>query len=78
MPHTENFYVSAKDNSVRLTNGNPAEYFNPNWRSKNLGKAKYIIEVFGYNHKEVAKKIRNIIDKEGLSDKLFHIKVETR
>jgi hypothetical protein len=78
MPHTETFYVSTKDNKVRPANGNPAEYFNPDWKSKKLGKAKYCIEVFGYGHKKVAKQIRDVIDKESLSDKLFHVRVETR
>lgn len=79
MPHTETFYVSTKDNRVRpITDGNTSQYFNPDWKSKNLGKAKYCIEVFGYNHKKVAKQIRDVIDKEGLSDKLFRVRVETR
>ena len=79
MPHTETFYVSTKDNRVRpITGGNTTSYFNPHWKSKNYGKAKYCIEVFGYNHKKVAEKIRDIIDEKGLSDNLFNIKIETR
>lgn len=79
MPHTETFYVSTSDNKIRPINGNIASYFNPNCKGENLGKAKYIIEVFSYNHhKETAKKIRNIIDENGLSDKLFHVTVATK
>jgi hypothetical protein len=78
MAHSETFYVSTKTNKVKRVDGNPTEYFNPDWESKNYGKAKYCIEVFGYNHEKVAEQIRDIIDEKGLSDKLFHIKVETR
>ena len=78
MPHTETFFVSTKSNKVKSMDGNPSSYFDPEWKSKNLGKAKYIIEVFGYNHQKVAEEIRDIIDEKQLSDKLFHIKVETK
>lgn len=78
MSHTQTFYVSSKNNQVRPTTGNSSSYFNPVYGKKNYGKAKYCIEVFGHNHKETAKKIRDIIDEKGLSDTLFHIKVETK
>jgi hypothetical protein len=78
MPHTETFFVSTKTNKVKPVDGNTSSYFNPDWKSKNLGKAKYIIEVFGYNHQKVAEEIRDIIDEKQLSDKLFHIRVETK
>jgi hypothetical protein len=78
MPNTERFYVSTKTNKVKPIDGNPTSYFNPDWKSKNLGKAKYIIEVFGYNHQKVAEEIRDVIDEKQLSDKLFHITVEIR
>jgi hypothetical protein len=78
MPHTETFFVSTKTNEVKLVDGNSSSYFNPDTKSKNLGKAKYIIEVFGYNHQKVAEKIRDIIDEKGLDDKLYEIRVETR
>lgn len=78
MPHTETFYVSMNDNQVRAIKGNTAEYFNPGTKSKNFGKAKYCIEVFGYNHKKVAEHIRDIIDEKDLSGKLFHIRIETK
>lgn len=78
MPHSERFYVSTKTNKVKRMEDNPASYFNPDCKSKNYGKAKYCIEVFGYNHEKVAEQIRDIIDQNGLSEKLFHIKVETR
>ncbi len=78
MPHTETYYVSTKSNKVKPIDGNPTSYFDPNWESKNLGKAKYIIEVFGYDHQKVAEEIRDVIDEKRLSDKLFRIRVETR
>ena len=78
MPVTESFYVSTKTNEVKPIDGNTNSYFNPERKSKNLGKAKYIIEVFGYNHKKVAEQIRDIIDEKQMADKLFSIKVETR
>ena len=78
MPHTETFFVSTKTNKVKAVDGNTNSYFNPECKSKNLGKAKYIIEVFGYNHQKVAEEIRDIIDEKQLSDKLFNIRVETR
>jgi hypothetical protein len=78
MPHTETYYVSTEDNEVRETTNNISSYFLPIYDKKNYGKAKYCIEVFGYNHKETATKIRDIIDKEGMSDKLFKIRVETK
>jgi len=43
-----------------------------------VGKAKYIIEVFGYNHLETAKKVRDMVDKAEMSDELFTIRVETK
>ena len=43
-----------------------------------MGKAKYIIEVFGYNHLETAKKVRDMVDKTEMSNELFSIRVETR
>jgi len=76
MPTTDYFYVSSKDNSVRRTTEPTREYFIPN--GKKEGDAKYIIEVFGYNHHETAKKVRDMVDKAGMSDELFTIKVETR
>ena len=78
MPYTETFYVSTKDNKVRPITKNINSYFNPDTKDENLGKAKYCIEVFGYNHKEVAKQIRDVIDAKQLSDKLFTIRVETK
>ena len=76
MATTDYFYVSSKDNSVRKTTEPTREYFIPN--GKKVGKAKYIIEVFGYNHLETAKKVRDMVDKGGMSDKLFTIRVETK
>ena len=76
MPTTDYFYVSSKDNSVRKTTEPTREYFIP--EGKKLGKAKYIIEVFGYNHLETAKKVRDMVDKAEMSDELFTIKVGTR
>lgn len=79
MPHTETFYVSTSDNKIRPINGNPSDYFNPSLNNpKKYGKAKYCIEVFGYNHKKTAEMVRDIIDEKGLSDKLFRVRVETR
>jgi hypothetical protein len=78
MPVTETFYVSTETNEVISVDGNPSTYFNPEQKGKNLGKAKYIIEVFGYNHKNVAEQVRDIIDEKQMTDKLFRIRVETR
>ena len=76
MPHTENFYVSSKDNRVRPTTEPSREYFLPD--GKKRGQAKYIIEVFGYNHQETANKVRDMVDSSGMDSHLFKIKVETR
>ncbi len=76
MANTDTFYVSSKDNKVRRTTEPSREYFIRGGSKE--GKAKYIIEVFGYNHEETAKKIRDMVDKAGMQDELFHIKVETK
>ena len=77
MPHTESYYVSVKDNKVRPMKGNISSYFRPIYDKKNYGKAKYCVEVFATNNHEThAKKVRDMIDKEGLSDKIFNIKIE--
>jgi hypothetical protein len=77
MPIIEYFYVSSKDNSVRKTTEPKREYFIPN--GKKEGYAKYIIEVFGHhNHHETAKKVRDMVDKAGMSNELFTIQVGTR
>ena len=76
MPTTDTFYVSSKDNSVRKTTEPTREYFIPN--GKKEGMAKYIIEVFGYNHIETAKKVRDMVDKSEMSEQLFTIRVDMR
>jgi hypothetical protein len=76
MPTTDTFYVSSKDNKVRRVTEPSREYFIPG--GKKEGKAKYIIEVFGYNHEKVANEVRDMVDKGGMTDKLFEIRVETR
>jgi hypothetical protein len=76
MANTDTFYVSTKDNKVRRTTEPSREYFIRGGIKE--GKAKYIIEVFGYNHEETAKKVRDMVDSAGMQDKLFHIKVETK
>jgi len=76
MAHTEIFYVSSKDNRVRPTTEPSREYFLLD--GKKRGQAKYIIEVFGYNHKETANKVRDMVDSSGMDSQLFKIKVETR
>ena len=76
MPNTESFYVSSKDNKVRKTKGPSQDYFYPG--SKYEGKAKYLIEVFGYNHEKVANEVRDMVDKSGMANKLFTIRVSTR
>lgn len=78
MANTETFYVSTVNNKVKPVTDNPQSYFDRSWESKNYGKAKYCIEVFGSNHQKVAETIRDIIEEKGLSKKLFHIMVETR
>jgi len=76
MANTDTFYVSSKDNKVRRTTESSREYFIPG--GKKEGKAKYLIEVFGYNHEKVANEVRDMVDKGGMTDKLFSIRVETR
>ena len=76
MANTDTFYVSTKDNKVRRTSEPSREYFVRGGTKE--GKAKYIIEVFGYNHEATAKKVRDMVDLAGMQDKLFHIKVETK
>ena len=76
MATTNYFYLSSKDNSVRKTTEPTREYFIPN--GKKVGQAKYIIEVFGDNHLETAKKVRDMVDKAEMSDELFTIKVGTK
>lgn len=76
MSNTDYFYVSAKDNKVRKTTEPSREYFVQG--GKKYGQAKYIIEVFGYDHQKVAEKVRDMVDKGGMSEKLFTIQVSTR
>ena len=76
MSTTTTFYVSTKDNRVRRTTEPSREYFVRGGTKE--GKAKYIIEVFGYNHEETAKKVRDMVDLAGMQDKIFTIKVSTR
>lgn len=76
MPTTDHFYVSTKDNKVRKTTEPSREYFLPD--GKKYGQAKYIIEVFGYDHQSVAEKVRDMVDKGGMANDLFTIKVNTR
>ncbi len=76
MPTTDTFYVSSNDNKVRKTTESGREYFISG--GKKEGQAKYLIEVFGYNHEEVAKEVRDMVDKGGMDQKLFRIRVETR
>jgi hypothetical protein len=76
MATTSTFYVSTKDNKVRPTQSNCREYFRPD--GDHYGKAKYIIEVFGYNHKKTAKKFRDVLDSSGLSTEIFSIKIEEK
>ena len=76
MANTDTFYVSTKDNRVRRTTEPSREYFVRGGTKE--GKAKYIIEVFGYNHEETAKKVRDMVDSAGMQDKLFSIRVESK
>ncbi len=76
MATTERFYVSTKDNRIRNVVDNPRQYFMEG--GKHEGKAKYIIEVFGDNHKHTAMKVRDMVDNSGMTNELFTIKVETR
>jgi hypothetical protein len=76
MPTTDTFYVRTKDNKVKKPKAPSREYFVAG--SKYEGQAKYFIEVFGYNHEETAKKVRDMVDKAGMQEELFHIKVETK
>jgi hypothetical protein len=79
MPHTETYYVSVTDNKVKPITDNISSYFQPIYDKKNYGKAKYCIEVFATsNHKNNAKKVRDMIDKEGLSDNIFSIKIDMK
>jgi hypothetical protein len=76
MPHTERFYVSTKTNKVKEATEPDREYFLPD--GKKTGVAKYIIEVFGYRHKETAERVRDMVDAAGMDSDLFSIRVETR
>ena len=76
MPHTERFYVSTKTNKVKEVKEANREYFLPD--GKKSGKAKYIVEVFGYRHKETAERVRDMVDAAGMGPDLFTIRVETR
>jgi hypothetical protein len=76
MPTTDTFYVSLKDNKVRRTKGPSQDYFDLG--AKHEGKAKYLIQVFGDNNEKVAHEVRDMIDKAGMQDKLFTIRVSTR
>jgi hypothetical protein len=76
MANTDTFYVSTEDNRVRRTTEPSREYFVRGGTKES--KAKYIIEVFGYNHEETAKKVRDMVDLAGMQDKIFTIKVSTR
>lgn len=76
MATTEMFYVGTKDNRVRRTTEPGREYFIKG--GKKEGQAKYLIEVFGYNHEKVAKEVRDMVTLGGMNDKLFRIKVETK
>lgn len=70
--------MSKEDNKVRKVTDNVSSYFRPLYGGKNYGKAKYCIEVFGYNNLKVAEGVRDMVDKAGLTDHLFTIRVETR
>lgn len=76
MSTTSTFYVSTKDNKVRPTQSNSREYFRPD--GNHYGKAKYIIEVFGYDHKQTAKKFRDVLDKSGLSHTITSIRIDEK
>lgn len=75
MSNTSTFYVSSSDNKVRKTTVPDREYFIRG--GKKEGKAKYIIEVFGYDHEYIAKQVRDMIDASGISHRFTKIKVET-
>jgi hypothetical protein len=76
MATTSTYYVSTKDNKIRPTQGNNREYFLSDGR--HYGKAKYIIEVFGYDHKQTAKKFRDTLDKSGLSHTITSIRINEK
>ncbi len=76
MAYTETFYVGTSDNKVRKTTEPSMQYFIPG--GKKEGKAKYIIEVFGYNHKEIATKVRDMVDSADMSNDIFEIRIETK
>jgi hypothetical protein len=76
MANTDTFYVSSKDNKVRRTTEPSREYFVRGGTKE--GKAKYIIEVFGYGQEATAKMVRDMVDSAGMQDKLFTIRVETK
>lgn len=76
MASTQSFYVSTKDNKLRITTAPFREYFIK--RGRKEGQAKYIIEVFGYQHVKVAKDIKEMVQKAGMQNDLFVIRVETR
>ena len=73
MPHTEYFYADHND-KIKETKGSSGSYFGT---GENVGKAKMIIEVFGYNHKKSAEKVYKALKDANLDDCFFHIKIET-
>lgn len=76
MASTSTFYVSSKDNRIRRTTEPSREYFVKD--GKKYGKAKYLIEVFGYGHESTAKDIKDMVDASGKSHMFYKIKVEMK
>jgi len=76
MANTSIFYVSSKDNKIRRTTAPSREYFMRD--GTKYGKAKYLIEVFGYCHESIAKDVRDMVDASGKSYMFSTIKVEMK
>ena len=76
MASSSEFYVSTSDNRVRPTTEPSREYFMED--GLKAGKAKYIIEVFGYSHQQTANELRDILHSSGFDKKIFNITVEMR
>jgi hypothetical protein len=70
MPTTERFFVS-KENKIKRSTKTDRDLLK-------AGDAKYVISVFGDNHKKTAAEIKDMVDNAKMSDRLFSISIETR
>ena len=71
MATSTTYYVSKK-NKLKYLEGQNIQH------AISSGKAKYCIEVFGNNNKEVAKGIKKLVEDQGLEGAFYSIKVSTK